>query len=530
MKKFITLLFILLPTLLLAQEPLKKTWDNWSLNVNGGQTLFIGDISKNFEFYRPSLEETASAFGIILSKDLSCVFSLRGQLMYGSLYGKKDVFKGGGAANRYFKAIYWNYNINTAIDLARLFGKCDPDRKFSFYGVIGIGFTNFKTKLYNTLTDQVIASWGYGRPEDGTHYWVTDITVPIGLGMSYKIGKRFSVSLESTLNMVNTEKLDATKGMFSKDGYYYTSVGITYNLSKWNRVCDCKKMLNESNNNNYIYKTSKDTVWIKENNNTLIKENNQNWIKENYPNDRAISQIIQMQKEIDSLKMANKFKELQNGMQKEIDSLKNSIKFSQMQNGMQYIIDSLKKRIELNDMQNEIDNLRKKLQDKPNYPDNNYPGNINKDKPVNNKDQIYDRKDKPINNKDKVINNIVDKVIDDVKDSIERSGYLLYSVYFDVNKWDIKPSERIKVAAVAETLDKNPTLKVKIIGNADRQGGYNYNIWLSKKRAEAVAKMLTNEYDIPRSRYVLDWRGYTEPLSSKYFYINRRVDFLKLNP
>ncbi len=476
MKKFIVLLFLLLPTFLLAQEPKKMFWDNWSININGGQTLFLGDVSRNFEIYRPSFNESSTAVGLTIAKDLSCVFSLRGQVFTGSLFGQKDYFKGGAPANLKFNAIFWNYNINTTINLSRLFGKCNPDRKFLFYGILGVGFTDFKTRLYNTEANQEISSWGYGRPSNGTYYWVTETTIPLGLGMSYKLGKRLIITLESTLNGVNTEKLDRVKGMFDKDGYYYTSLGVTFNLSKFNRVCDCKKSQPGVIDN-------------------VIPDN---------------KQVNQMQREIDSLKMSNQV----NKMQNVIDSLKNKLQVNDVLKGMQNVIDSLKKRIEINEMQNEIDNLKRKLQEKSATPDVAPNNNIN----ANN------------TNKENVINNIIDQVINDVKDTIEKSGYLLYSVYFDVNKWDIKPHELVKIAAVAETLEKNPTLNVKIIGNADRQGGYNYNIWLSKQRAESVAKTLTKDYNIKPNRYVLDWKGYTEPLSMKYFYINRRVDFLKLNP
>ena len=431
MKKLAFILLLLLPTLLIAQGPKGKFWDNWAININGGQTWFLGDVSKNFDQFEPSLRETSTAAGIILSKTLSCVFGLRGQLYYGNLFGQKDKYAGGAPANLKFNAIFWNYNINATIDFTALIGKCNPDRKFSFYGILGAGFTDFKTRLYNSVTGKEINTWGYDRPSGGTYYWVTELTMPVGLGMSYKLGKKLKITLESTLNEVNTEKIDRVVGMSKRDAYYYTAIGITYNLSKWNRACECKP-LDVIHDTIRIERTTHDTVWIKEN--------------------------------------TYQFNELKS----QIDSLKN------------LMITYLSKP--------PIDTTSKKV------------------------------------NKDIDLGNIIDNVIGEVKDTIERTGYLLYSVYFDINKWNIKPAERVKVAAVAETLNKNPKLNVKIIGHADRQGGYNYNIWLSKQRAESVAKTLTRDYKINPKRYTIDWRGYIEPLSQKYYYINRRVDFLKVNP
>jgi len=61
-------------------------------------------------------------------------------------------------------------------------------------------------------------------------------------------------------------------------------------------------------------------------------------------------------------------------------------------------------------------------------------------------------------------------------------------VYFDYDKYDIKPEFQDLVAAHGKLLAANPQLKVLLQGNADERGSREYNLALGQKRAEAVRK------------------------------------------
>ncbi len=64
------------------------------------------------------------------------------------------------------------------------------------------------------------------------------------------------------------------------------------------------------------------------------------------------------------------------------------------------------------------------------------------------------------------------------------------SIYFDLDKYDVKDEYRDLVAAHAKYLVANPGFKVLIQGNTDERGGSEYNLALGQKRAEAVRKAL----------------------------------------
>jgi len=64
------------------------------------------------------------------------------------------------------------------------------------------------------------------------------------------------------------------------------------------------------------------------------------------------------------------------------------------------------------------------------------------------------------------------------------------SVYFDFDKYDIKPMYQPLVEAHGKFLISQPQLKVLIQGNADERGSREYNLALGQKRAEAVKKAM----------------------------------------
>ena len=82
-------------------------------------------------------------------------------------------------------------------------------------------------------------------------------------------------------------------------------------------------------------------------------------------------------------------------------------------------------------------------------------------------------------------------------------------IYFRINSAVIDRNQVINVYNIAEYAKSN-TETITLVGYADRQTGTpDYNMALSKRRAEAVADMLVNKYGISRDRLKLDWKGDT---------------------
>ena len=64
------------------------------------------------------------------------------------------------------------------------------------------------------------------------------------------------------------------------------------------------------------------------------------------------------------------------------------------------------------------------------------------------------------------------------------------SIYFDYDKFDIKPEYRDLVAAHAKFLVTNRQFRMLIQGNTDERGSREYNLALGQKRADAIKKQL----------------------------------------
>jgi len=70
------------------------------------------------------------------------------------------------------------------------------------------------------------------------------------------------------------------------------------------------------------------------------------------------------------------------------------------------------------------------------------------------------------------------------------------SVYFDFDKYAVKPEYRALVEAHAKYLASHPELSIRIEGNADDRGSREYNLSLGQKRAVAV-KSAANLLGVP---------------------------------
>ena len=64
------------------------------------------------------------------------------------------------------------------------------------------------------------------------------------------------------------------------------------------------------------------------------------------------------------------------------------------------------------------------------------------------------------------------------------------SIYFDYDRFDIKPEYKDLVAAHAQFMTGHRQFRILIQGNTDDRGSREYNLALGQKRADAVKKQL----------------------------------------
>ena len=87
------------------------------------------------------------------------------------------------------------------------------------------------------------------------------------------------------------------------------------------------------------------------------------------------------------------------------------------------------------------------------------------------------------------------------------------SMEFDTNKADIKAQYREEIAKVGDFMKQYPTTTAIIEGHTDNVGSYEYNMKLSKQRAENVVAYLVKNFGIEASRLEAKGYGYTRRIA-----------------
>lgn len=85
------------------------------------------------------------------------------------------------------------------------------------------------------------------------------------------------------------------------------------------------------------------------------------------------------------------------------------------------------------------------------------------------------------------------------------------TIPFRFNSAVIQDTYEPMIYNIGSYMKKNPDVKIRIIGYADKFGPINVNLRISKERAEAVARMLQNDYGIEADRIKIEYVGKEKP-------------------
>jgi OOP family OmpA-OmpF porin len=109
----------------------------------------------------------------------------------------------------------------------------------------------------------------------------------------------------------------------------------------------------------------------------------------------------------------------------------------------------------------------------------------------------------------------------------ERGCWVLSDVFFDFDKYDIKPQFDYALDAVAKVLKMNPSVRIRIEGHTDNVGSAKYNVLLSERRANSV-KVYLEKLGIDADRLSTIGYGFSRPIATDSTPegrdLNRRVE------
>lgn len=107
--------------------------------------------------------------------------------------------------------------------------------------------------------------------------------------------------------------------------------------------------------------------------------------------------------------------------------------------------------------------------------------------------------------------------------------YVLRNIYFDFDKATLKSTSNKELNNLLELLQKNPAMEIEISGHTDNKGSDEYNLVLSRKRAQAVVNWLVSK-GISKNRLTYAGYGESRPLATnddeeEGRELNRRTEF-----
>ena len=113
----------------------------------------------------------------------------------------------------------------------------------------------------------------------------------------------------------------------------------------------------------------------------------------------------------------------------------------------------------------------------------------------------------------------------EIAQNINEDGHaVINGIYFDENKSEVKEGSEIAIEEVAKYLKQNMGVKLYFVGHTGMSGNLDFQIALSKSRADAVIKILANRFNINSERLIPQGVGPLSPITT-----NQNVDGREIN-
>ncbi len=87
----------------------------------------------------------------------------------------------------------------------------------------------------------------------------------------------------------------------------------------------------------------------------------------------------------------------------------------------------------------------------------------------------------------------------------------LYGIFFDTGQAEVKPESRPTLESISALLSAQPSLSLVVTGYTDNVGGFDANVSLSRRRAEAVVNALVSDFKVAPARLTAFGAGMTGP-------------------
>lgn len=115
---------------------------------------------------------------------------------------------------------------------------------------------------------------------------------------------------------------------------------------------------------------------------------------------------------------------------------------------------------------------------------------------------------------------------------IQHAGHVsVHGIFFDTGKSDIRPESEPTLKSIARLLENEADMNLLVVGHTDNVGDLDFNIRLSRERADSVVEKLVSEHDIDPERLQPDGVGFLAPMADNDTEEgrarNRRVELIR---
>lgn len=188
--------------------------EGWAVSANVGRTSFFGDVSLyDDEFDEKMSKEGSWAFGFGITRQISYVFALEGQALFGQLAGSNSQSS--------FVSDIKEYSVHLSADLVNML---IPENRAGLHPYIkmGLGQMSFNTRLKYDDPNRADLTTASSTPE---------FVFLFGGGVYYIISNSFDVNLEFMARRIDSDRLDGTPNKEDNDFYSYLGAGFVFKIN-----------------------------------------------------------------------------------------------------------------------------------------------------------------------------------------------------------------------------------------------------------------------------------------------------------
>ena len=236
---FILFVFGLISNQLSAQILVEDEY-RAEIGIAGGGSYYLGDANSLF------FKNMQVAYGAFFRYRLNPRIALKAEI---------DGTKIGGT---------FNYLNNQSMSINNPVYVCDLTGELNFFDLEKNEYKRF-SKIFSPYIFAGLGMMNYSNTADSSNIKsnLTGISIPFGVGMKVKLGKRWNLNVQWSNRLLLADNLEGLPKLnnpggfngsnpFNNDMLSTFTVGISFDI--WKKKCDCENAVIKKDNHNYIKK------------------------------------------------------------------------------------------------------------------------------------------------------------------------------------------------------------------------------------------------------------------------------------